>query len=163
MDESWKNMEAELDQYFAELETNQKQMEEILNEQQICLTDPDPAELNQLHDRGAAVLETFRTLIDRRGALLKQAELLGHGASSLEELARVIGGADSQQSKTARRLKFQSGELDRMNQSQWVTCQKSLLHCRHLVELIAHGGKKPLQTGTGRPHTSGGVILDASV
>lgn len=158
-----RDLKAELDQYFADLETNQMQLQEILNEQQVCLTSPDPAELNRLHDRGAAVLEMLRMLIDRRTTLLKQADSIGYPASSLQELARLIGGANSQRSKTALRLKIQSRELDRMNQSQWITCQKSLLHCRHLVELISHGGKKPLQTGTGKPHASGGVILDASV
>jgi len=163
MNKTSRDLEADLDQYFADLEANQKHLQEILNEQQICLTSPNPAELNRLHDRGAAVLATYLTLIDRRTALLKQADSMGYVASNLQELARLIGGPNSQRSKTARRLKFQSRELDRMNQSQWITCQKSLLHCRHLVELISHGGKKPLQTGNGKPHASGGVILDASV
>jgi len=158
-----KSLSEQLEQYFAELERLYRRLKELMDRRQIALANPRALELAELNQEQSLVVEELSQLIARRENLLAQGRDQGTAASDLHELAALTGKESETPVKIAKKLRFDARTLARDNHALWVACQKSVFHFNHLVELIAHGGKKPLQTGTGKQTSQGGVILDASV
>lgn len=137
-------------------------MTELMEKQQSNLASPNPSAILEFNEREVQVLDTFQKLVERRAALLSEAQSCGHEAQSLEELSQLLSKNESQ-AKLFQKLKVQGELLVQSSISQWVTCQKATLHCRQLIQIVASGGRQSLQSASGVRRSQGGAILDASV
>ncbi len=149
--------------YCQDLETAQTQLKDVLTRKQIALATPTPQEIQQLTLEESEVLTVLNQLVERRSELLAVAASLGLPANTIREVSRAIEGIGKEMLEQVDRLSYQATALQRLSQSQWVACQKSVLHYGHLIQFLANGGRKYVDPRNGKAPARGGAILDASV
>ena len=155
-------LQKQLDVYLDDLNASQKHMTELMEKQQSNLASPNPSSILEFNEREAEALDTFQNLVERRAALLSQAQSCGYTVQNLEDLSQLLNSNESR-ARLFQRLKVQGELLVQSSISQWVACQKATLHCRQLIQIVASGGRQSLQSASGVRRSQGGAILDASV
>lgn len=154
----------ELNNLLTGLEQTQGELETLLSGKTEALANLRTGDLLEISRREEQLSLQLQRVLAQRTKLLQQARSAGVPATSLLQLAGVIGkevrGRLQERIQSARR---QAERIRRNNWTHWIIAHRCYSHYTELLELVAQRGEPAPTYTPGKPASyTGGVVLDAS-
>lgn len=155
----------ELERFAAALIEAQQALLEILRRKRKALASSDLAALAALESPETAAAQKLQTLVAWRARILDIAQRAGKKFENLSDLAQSLTGP--QKAKVVAALEAAralAAELQQESWIHWVITNRCCNFYGEVLELIAHGGKKPptYQSSNTDWVQRGGAVLNAS-
>ena len=156
--EGW---ETELARFLVELSEVQSQVLDVLVEKRNLLSGQDALIRDSLSEREEEVAKRLQGCHARRAQLLDRATALGLPNDSIASLATALPDDESRRdmNEKVRAARSQARILQHHSLTNWMVCQRTLIHLSQMLEIIATGGRlQPTYGKGGSKDTSGSLV-----
>jgi hypothetical protein len=153
----------ELERFAAALIETQRELLDILRRKRTALSASDLDALEALRMPESDAAQRLQSLVAWRTKLLEASRLAGKTHNTLIDLAQSLrDGRTPELVSALQSARTLATELQRESWVHWVITNRCCHFYGQLLELIAHGGKKPPTYQSSDWVRRGGVVLNAS-
>lgn len=151
--------------FLNQLEATQNQLWMLYLERREAVRKAKTDEMLRIAELETQLTEEMKSHLAVRKQILEQAARNELPSASIEELVQEIGGEQKEQLMTRIGRSRDLAEKVRVESwIQWIVSQRSINHCKEMLDIIANQGEKSPTYNTEKETSStGGVILDASI
>jgi flagellar biosynthesis/type III secretory pathway chaperone len=160
--ETW---ETTLAAFLVDLSEVQSQVLDVLIARRKLLSGNNNADVGLLSTREEQVVQRLQECHDRRSQLLAGAAALGLPNDSIASLAAVLPDEASKREMNdkIRQARSQASILQHHSLTNWMFCQRALIHLSQMLEIIATGGRLQPTYGKGRSTDTTGSLVNREV
>ena len=155
------NWETELAAFLVELSDVQSQVLDVLVEKREMLSRQDSSGDDGMSGREEEVSRRLEACHTRRTQMLASAAALGLPNDSIASLAAALPDDASRRdmNEQVRAARSQARILQHHSLTNWMLCQRTLIHLSQMLEIIATGGRlQPTYGKGGSKDTSGSLV-----
>lgn len=160
--ETW---ETTLAAFLIDLSEVQSEVLDVLVAKRNALSGNNGPSEDSVSDREEVVVQRLQACHARRTELLGRAAALGLPNDSIASLAAALPDDSSRRemSEKVREARSQARILQHHSVTNWMLCQRALIHLSQMLEIIATGGRLQPTYGKGQSTDTTGSLVNREV